>query len=157
MPVTACEVLVTFRRPPRAVFGEGPYAGANYVRFRLSPEIVIALGTRVKRPGEAMVGEPVELEVLRHAPEAMRPYERLLGDAMRGDATLFARQDEVEAAWEVVEPILGDVTPVHAYAPYSWGPRDADALTAADGGWYNPPATEPVPPTEAGTTGTARA
>ncbi|MDQ5851029.1 MAG: glucose-6-phosphate dehydrogenase [Chloroflexota bacterium] len=153
LPVTACEVRVTFRRPPRAVFGEGPYAGANYVRFRLSPEIVIALGTRVKRPGEAMAGEPVELEVLRHTPEAMRPYERLLGDAMRGDATLFARQDEVEAAWEVVEPILGDVTPVHAYAPHTWGPRDADALTEADGGWYNPPETELVPPTEPGTSG----
>ncbi|HSH80745.1 MAG TPA: glucose-6-phosphate dehydrogenase, partial [Herpetosiphonaceae bacterium] len=145
MPVTACEVLATFRRPPLAVFGEAADAGSNYLRFRLSPDIVIALGTRVKRPGEAMVGEPVELEVLRHERHALAPYERLLGDAMEGDATLFARQDEVEAAWEVVDPVLGNAAPVHEYEPDSWGPAEAGALIAPHGGWYDPPATEASP------------
>ena len=106
MSTTVGEVLVSFKRPPFSVFGEAAYTGSNYVRFRLSPEIVVALGTRVKFPGEAMAGEPVELEVMRHARNAMAPYERLLGDALEGDPTLFARQDEVEAAWEVVNPIL---------------------------------------------------
>ena len=92
-----------------------------------------------------MAGEPVELEVLRHEPDAMAPYERLLSDAMQGDAMLFARQDEVEAAWEVVDPVLGDVTPVHPYAPETWGPAEADRLIAPDGAWYNPPAAEPAP------------
>jgi glucose-6-phosphate 1-dehydrogenase len=145
LPVTATEVLVTFRRPPFAVFGEFPPQNANYMRFRLSPEIVIALGTQVKKPGEAMAGEPVELEVLRHEPDAMAPYERLLSDAMHGDAMLFARQDEVEAAWEVVDPILGDVTPVYEYAPETWGPAEADQLIAPDGGWHNPLVAEPAP------------
>ncbi len=145
MPVTACEVLATFRRPPLAVFGEAADAGSNYLRFRLSPDIVIALGTRVKRPGEAMVGEPVELEVLRHERHALAPYERLLGDAMEGDATLFARQDEVEAAWEVVDRVLGNAAPVHEYEPDSWGPAEAGALIAPHGGWYDPPATEASP------------
>ncbi len=146
LPVTACEVLVTFRSPPRSVFGEASYAGANYLRFRVSPEIVIALGTRVKKAGEAMAGEPVELEVLRHACDAMAPYERLLSDAMDGDPTLFARQDEVEAAWEVVSPILGNVTPLHEYEPGTWGPAEADQLIAPDGGWQILEAMEPSPP-----------
>ncbi len=145
LPMTACEVLVAFRHPPRAVFGDVAPEGSNYMRFRLSPEIVIALGTRVKKPGEAMAGEPVELEVLRHEPNAMTPYERLLGDAVHGDATLFARQDEVEAAWEVVDPILGDVTPVYIYEPNTWGPAEADRLIPNDFGWHNPVTTEPVP------------
>jgi glucose-6-phosphate 1-dehydrogenase len=136
LPVTATEVLVTFKRPPRPVFGEPIGDRANYLRFRLNPEIVIALGTRVKRPGEAMVGEAVELEVVRHEPDAMAPYERLLGDALRGDATLFAREDEVEAAWRVVDPILGDVTPLHEYSPHTWGPSQAGAIVPS--GWHDP-------------------
>jgi len=112
LPVTATEVYVTLRRPPLSVFGGVAPEGANYVRFRLSPEIVIALGTFVKTPGEGMHGEATELEVIRQTPGAPPPYERLLGDAMEGDATLFARQDEVEAAWRVVDPILGDRVPL---------------------------------------------
>ncbi len=137
LPVSAVEALVTFRQPPRAVFGEGTYPDTNYIRFRLSPEIVIALGTRVKKPGEAMAGEPVELEVMRKARHALPPYARLLGDAMAGDATLFARQDEVEAAWEVVDPILGNVVPVHTYEQNTWGPKEADQLIAPDGSWHD--------------------
>jgi glucose-6-phosphate 1-dehydrogenase len=145
LPVTACEVFVTFRHPPFAVFGESLADGSNYMRFRLSPEIVVGLGTCIKKPGEAMVGVPVELEVLRHEPRAMAPYERLLRDAMHGDPTLFAREDEVEAAWEVVDPVLGDVTPVYEYDPDTWGPPEADKLIAGDGKWHNPAATEPIP------------
>ena len=145
LPVTACEVLVTFRSPPLSVFGEAAYSGANYLRFRVSPEIVIALGTRVKKAGEMMAGEPIELEVMRQAHNVLAPYQRLLGDAMHGDATLFAREDEVEAAWEVVDPILGDVTPLHEYEPGTWGPAAADQLIAPSGSWQILEATETSP------------
>jgi len=144
LPVTACEVLVKFRCPPFSPFGEELGSAPNYLRFRLSPEILIAVGTRVKRGGEEMVGEPVELEVMRYERHALKPYERLLGDAMRGDATLFARQDEVEAAWEVVDPVLGDATPVYPYDKHTWGPAEA-ARVSPPSGWYDPPAKEPGP------------
>ena len=146
LPVTTCEVLATFNLPPRAVFEEIPPNGANYIRFRLSPEIVVALGTRVKKPGGTMDGEAIELEVARHERGGLKPYERLLGDALQGDATLFARQDEVEAAWEVVDPVLGDVTPIHMYEQNSWGPAEAETLVVPPGGWHNPrpEPTEPV-------------
>jgi glucose-6-phosphate 1-dehydrogenase len=146
LPVTACEVLVNFRCPPFSAFGEDLANSPNYLRFRLSPEILIALGTRVKRGGEVMAGEPVELEVMRYERNALKPYERLLKDAMEGDPTLFARQDEVEAAWEVVDPVLGNATPIYAYDKDSWGPAEA-ADFAPPGGWYNPPVKEPAPPT----------
>lgn len=141
LPVTANEVLVTLRRPPLSVFGGVAPEGANYVRFRLSPEIVIALGTFVKSPGEGMSGEPVELEVIRQTPGAAPPYERLLGDAMNGDAALFARQDEVEASWRVVDRVLGNRVPVVPYQPGSWGPEDTKLQPRS--GWHNPPAVEP--------------
>lgn len=113
--------------------------GSNYLRFRLSPEVVIALGARVKKPGDHMASEPTELRLVNQKdPTEMDPYELLLGEAMAGDATLFARQDSVEAAWDVVQPILGDVTPVHEYEPGSWGPADADRLTSSIGGWHAP-------------------
>jgi glucose-6-phosphate 1-dehydrogenase len=144
LPVTACEVLVSLRCPPFSPFGEDLATAPNYLRFRLSPEILIALGTRVKRGGEAMAGEPVELEVMRYERHALKPYERLLGDAMVGDSTLFARQDEVEAAWEVVDPVLGNTTPVYTYDKNSWGPAEAAKFTPP-GGWYDPPAREPAP------------
>jgi len=137
LPVTCTEVLVKLRAPPRAAFGEelaGPDAN-NYVRFRLGPDVAIALGVRSKVPGERLVGAPTELVAVQNAAEDMTPYQRLLGDAMKGDATLFARQDSVEAQWGVVEPILGDATPVHPYAPGSWGPAEA-ALVARD--WHEP-------------------
>jgi glucose-6-phosphate 1-dehydrogenase len=144
LPVTACEVLVSFRRPPFSPFGEALSDAPNYLRFRLSPEIVIALGTRVKRGGGVMAGEPVELEVMRCETDGFKPYERLLSDAMDGDPTLFARQDEVEAAWEVVDPVLGDATPVHIYEKDTWGPAEAARFTPP-GGWYDPPANEVAP------------
>jgi glucose-6-phosphate 1-dehydrogenase len=138
LPVTAPEVLVQLKRPPQAVFDSATQGEGGYFRFRLSPNVSISLGAGTKKTGEAMVGEPVEL-VVRQAPgDEMTPYERLLGDAIRGDATLFVRQDSVEAAWSVVDPILGDAMPVHEYEPNTWGPAEADQIVASDGGWHNP-------------------
>ena len=131
---TSCtEVLVTLRRPPLQRGPEDP----NYFRFRLSPDVIIALGARVKKPGDQLVTEPTELRLVHHQDKnEMLPYERLLGEAMEGDTSMFAREDSVDAAWAIVEPVLGDVTPVHEYAPGSWGPVDADRLTAEVGGWH---------------------
>jgi glucose-6-phosphate 1-dehydrogenase len=97
--------------------------------------VFIALQTRAKVPGEAMVGEDIELVARHQSGDEMMPYERLLGDALEGVATLFARQDEVEEAWRVVDPILDDATPVHPYAPGTFGPAAADELVADVGGW----------------------
>jgi glucose-6-phosphate 1-dehydrogenase len=139
LPVTSTEVLVEFKHPPMEVFGETEPGHPNYYRFRLSPDVTIALGARVKLPGEKMNGEASEL-IARHilGGDEMAPYERLLSDAMHGDQTLFAREDMVEAAWSVVDPILGNATPLYEYAPGTWGPPQADALIAGDGGWHNP-------------------
>jgi glucose-6-phosphate 1-dehydrogenase len=134
---TTTEVLVTLKRPPLVKLCP---AETNHVRFRLQPDIVIGLGARVLKSGDRFVSEPTELTVVHHPTgDEMEPYERLLGDAMAGDATLFARQDEVEAAWEIVQPILDGVTPVHEYDPGTWGPSEADALTREVGGWHVPP------------------
>lgn len=144
LPVTATEVIVTLKQPPQRVFGADTDNDANYFRFRLSPDVVIAVCIKTKHPGEVMVGESGEM-LARHQPEdEMSPYERLLGDAMHGDPTLFARQDGVEEAWRVVDPILDTAVPVHEYAKNSWGPAEADALIAADGGWHNPSKTGAV-------------
>jgi glucose-6-phosphate 1-dehydrogenase len=136
LPCTTTEVLARLKSPPlRHMAGEE----TNYLRFRLSPEVVLALGAQVKRPGELMVSELTELRMV-HRPdgEEMDAYERLLGDAMAGDATLFAREDGVEAAWEIVEPILGNVDPIQFYEPDTWGPAEAEALAADCGGWHRP-------------------
>jgi glucose-6-phosphate 1-dehydrogenase len=138
MPVSATEVLVELKRPPQAVFDTTAQSQANYFRFRLSPHVAISLGARAKMPGEAMVGEAVELVVRPSSVDEMTPYERLLGDAIRGDPTLFVREDSVEASWRVVDAILGNVTPAHEYEPDTWGPIEADQIIAGDGGWRNP-------------------
>jgi len=138
LPVTATEVVVQLRRPPQAVFDPVTQGEANYLRFRLSPNVSISLGARTKKTGEAMVGEPVELVVRQASGDQMTPYERLLGDAIRGDATLFVRQDSVEAAWNVVDPLLGNAMPVHEYESNTWGPAEADQIVASEGGWHNP-------------------
>jgi glucose-6-phosphate 1-dehydrogenase len=136
MPVTTTEVMVTLKRPPLSRLAAGE---TNYVRFRLSPEVVIGIGARVKRPGEEMTTVPTELDAVYNAGgDAMDAYERLLGDAMEGDHTLFARTDGVEAAWAAVDPVLGDVTPVHEYECGTWGPPEANALVAEVGGWHCP-------------------
>ena len=138
LPLTATEVLVQLKEPPRSVFGEG-LGCANYFRFRLSPEVSSALGMRVKRAGEAMEGRDAELFASVQEAGQMLPYERLLGDAMRGDASLFAREDAVEAQWRVVDPILRSATPPSVYEPGSWGPVEADRLVRAEHcGWHDP-------------------
>jgi glucose-6-phosphate 1-dehydrogenase len=136
---TTTEVLVELKAPPQVVFREAAPAMGNYVRFRLSPDVVIALGASAKRVGEGMAGQPTELSVARqHSSDEMDAYERLLGDAMDGDATLFARQDEVEAAWAIVDPLLTQDREPVSYPVGSWGPAEADRLTSALGGWYSP-------------------
>ncbi len=138
LPVTTTEVFVQLKHPPRFVFGEEDapehtMGRANYFRFRLSPDVFISLGARAKVAGEAMVGEEVELVARHQSPDEMLPYERLLGDAMHGDQRLFAREDAIEAAWRVVDPILGAVTPVYEYEPGSWGPPEVARITPPDG------------------------
>jgi glucose-6-phosphate 1-dehydrogenase len=138
LAVTATEVVVTLKRPPLTTLARGE---ANYVRFRLGPDVTIAVGARVKRPGEEFISDPTELRVVdRPSADEMMPYERLLGDAMDGDAMLFAREDGVEAAWAVVQNILGDVEPALEYEPGSWGPDEAMTLAADIGGWRDPAA-----------------
>jgi glucose-6-phosphate 1-dehydrogenase len=136
LPVTATEVLVRLKRPPLRHVAPGL---ANHVRLRLGPEVVIAVGARVKKPGEAYVTEPTELSVLRQpGSDELGPYERLLGDAMEGDPVLFAREDAVERAWEIVDPILKAETPLHMYEPGTWGPQEAERLAAPQCGWHDP-------------------
>ncbi len=142
LPVTSTTVTVAFKRPPRETFGEIVPAFSNHLRFRLSPDVLIGLGIRVKVPGERRVGEDVELVVAQSEGDAMAPYERLLGDAMRGDASLFASQSTVEAQWRIVDPILGSVAPLYFYQQGSWGPAEADQVIARDGIWYNPKPVE---------------
>jgi glucose-6-phosphate 1-dehydrogenase len=144
LPLTATEVVVSLRAPPHQVFPEALPAQANYLRFRLGPsEVAIAIGARVKRRGTENVGDDVELHVFNMHDDEMDAYERLIGDALKGDATLFARQDAVEAAWQIVDPILSKKTPLREYEPGSWGPVEADAMLAnagGVGGWRNPQA-----------------
>jgi glucose-6-phosphate 1-dehydrogenase len=109
----------------------------NQFRFRLSPEVVLELRARAKLPGEAMIGEDVRLDAFHQHGDEMAPYERLLRDAMRGDQTLFAREDSVLAAWRVVDPVLGSKTPLHPYEPGTWGPAEAERIPG-DAQWHNP-------------------
>jgi glucose-6-phosphate 1-dehydrogenase len=150
MPVTATEVVAVLRRPPADVFGTGVSQGpANYVRFRLGPdEIAIAIGTQAKHPGEAMTGDMVELEAVRHkqSGEEADAYERLLTDAMLGDASLFGREDGIAEQWRVVSRILDDHRPVLPYTPGGWGTPQAASLLPAGDGWLNPAEHSEDPP-----------
>jgi len=132
LPTSVSEVLVQLKAPPYSVYGESlcdPDSSTNYIRFRLSPDVAIAQGVRVKLPGDAMRGDEVELVATQQPREHLDPYARLLRDAMKGDATLFAREDSVEAQWRVVEPILGNASPLYEYDKGTWGPAEADRLT----------------------------
>ena len=136
LPSTMTEVLVMLKPPALSSLCAGQ---ANYVRFRLSPDVTIAIGARVKRPGEQLIGDATELKVVNQPRgDEMDAYERLLSDAMVGDGTLFAGQEGVEAAWKVVEPVLGLRTPVHEYEPGTWGPPEAGKLTAGICGCHSP-------------------
>ena len=139
LPVTTTEIRAEFQLPPQRVFAlseAGPLS-TNYLRMRLSPTVSIALGARTKNAGDRMVGRPVELYVCNNHPDEMSAYERLLGDALDGEAMLFARQDAVEASWNVVEPILEHRDPAYPYEQGTWGPQEADLLLAG-GRWHNP-------------------
>ena len=144
---TAAEVRLHLKPPPQRLFDDADahLTQANYLRFRLSPDPAIALATRVKSAGELFVGEQRELYLSEISLGHDLPYERLLGDAMAGDATLFSNQAAVEAAWAVVDPVLSEHAPALPYPPGSWGPPEADALIAASGGWHNPEAAAPAP------------
>ena len=136
LPITATEVIVTLRQPPD-IFLENKLP-ANYVRFRVTPDLVIAIGSHVKIPGEGLRGEQVELIASSSSdPHEMQAYEELLGDALAGNSSRFARQDYVEEAWRILDPALGNKSSIYPYAPGSWGPREAEALTPP-GGWINP-------------------
>jgi glucose-6-phosphate 1-dehydrogenase len=145
LPVTSTEVMIYLKRSPQPLLDADDQNSSNHLRFRLNPEVVIALGTRAKVPGEQMRGEEVELCARHQSPKDIAPYERLLTDAAHGDQTLFTRQDGVEAAWKVIDPILGNATPVHIYEPGTWGPAEADALIGEYGPWHNPAAKETAP------------
>jgi glucose-6-phosphate 1-dehydrogenase len=120
---TRTEVRVELKRPPQTVFDDVAVAAPNHFRFQLSPHILLELNARAKLAGEAFAGEDVQLVACHEENNAMTPYQRLLGDAMRGDQTLFAREDSVERAWQIVEPVLGDVTPIQFYEKGTWGPE----------------------------------
>ncbi len=138
MPVTATEIDVRFKRPPHDVFGIAPFAVSNSLRFRIWPETAVGLELAGKKPGAGLEPLAEELNFSGQSGADMRPYDRLIGAALDGDRWLFARQDTVEAAWEVVDPILGDVTPVHPYAQGSWGPKEADRLLSNRDTWHDP-------------------
>jgi glucose-6-phosphate 1-dehydrogenase len=136
LPTTATEVLVKLKQAPISHLGP---AQGNYLRFRLGPELSISLGARVKRPGPQMITMPTELMAVRQdLSDDIDPYERLLSDAMRGETLLFVREDGVEASWGIVDPILGDATPLYDYEQGTWGPMEADGLATEIGGWHNP-------------------
>jgi glucose-6-phosphate 1-dehydrogenase len=144
LAVTATEVVVELKPPPQRLFADSaPATGpANYLRFRIEPGSAIALAARVKRAGKEFVGDQRELYLVEQQPGEESPYERLLGDAMAGDGALFTREDAVEAAWAAVDPVLETHPPALPNRPGSWGPKEADAIIAADGGWHNPSAKD---------------
>ncbi len=132
LPVTRTEIVVRLRQPPSLV--EGIDLPANYLRFRLSPDFVIALGAVVRTPGEKLGAQEVELELNHVEGRDLEPYEELLGDALAGDSFRFARQDYVEEAWRIVDPAIQAGTPIHVYEPGTWGPKEADGMVP--GGWF---------------------
>jgi glucose-6-phosphate 1-dehydrogenase len=141
LPVTSTEVFARFRKPP-TVFEECPRC-QNYMRFRISPEMTIAMGATVMGESATLKGENVEIIASRHpSPQEMDAYERVLGDAMAGDPTNFAREDYVEEAWRIVDPVLNAATPVHEYEKGTWGPREGDGKVSPPGGWHKPAATD---------------
>lgn len=138
LAVHATEVVVRFKKPPLNVFDDIDDDSANYVRFRITPEMAIAIGARRKQAGDEMIGEKVELSAVDDAAGDMEPYERLIGDAMNGNGQLFTRQDASEIAWRIVEPVLGQATPLLVYEPGSFGPMEAMANFAPPRGWADP-------------------
>ena len=151
LPITTTEISVQFHRPPHDIFGEVVPRSSSHLRFRISPDISIAMGMRVKQPGDRMIGDDVELMLAEQPAVMVPPYVRLLGDAIKGSTELFTREDLVAAQWAVVEPILGDVTPVYPYEQGEWGPDEAIGIIGLDGPWVDPrkeraPGSTIIPP-----------
>lgn len=153
LPVTCTAVTVVFRDPPQEVFADvAPHT--NFLRLQLTPGVQVTLGLNTKRPGAGMKGQSTELTLHRQEASGLAPYDRLLTDALAGDATLFAREDEVEEAWRIVQGVLGDAAPLQPYAPGTWGPAGADTLLDPGLDWMDPdpdggtavPALAPTPP-----------
>jgi glucose-6-phosphate 1-dehydrogenase len=138
MPVTATEITVTFKAPPKDVFGIEPAFPQDMLRFRIWPETAVSFTVHGKKPGAGWEPQAEELSFAQQPGSDIRPYDRLIGAALDGDRWLFARQDTVEAAWEIVDPVLGDVVPVHPYARGTWGPKEADRLLPSRDAWYDP-------------------
>jgi glucose-6-phosphate 1-dehydrogenase len=138
LPLTTTEVMVNLKAPPLAVFDAAGLTPSNYFRFRLSPEVVISAGALVKHTGEGMHGEPVELTARHHVPGEKSPYERLLGDAIHGDTSLFTQDESVEAAWRVVDPLLKGDLPVTEYEPGTWGPPSSADIMVDGATWHDP-------------------
>jgi len=128
LAITATEVFAVLKRPPHMLFDDVRYAPPNHVRFRLSPEVILELGARAKKPGDALVGESVDLDASHLHGHEVPAYQRLLGDAMRGDQLLFARTDAVEAAWRIIDPVVIEGSPVYPYASGTWGPQEASTF-----------------------------
>jgi glucose-6-phosphate 1-dehydrogenase len=140
LPVDCTEVRVELHRPPKDVFAdhtEMPHDN-NYLRFRLSPHVILAIGAMAKSPGDGFEGQPRELLLCNDAPGAMSAYERLLGDALHGETLLFAREDGVESAWRVVDRVLTDHGPALPYPKHTWGPDASNTLVNDPHGWHNP-------------------
>jgi glucose-6-phosphate 1-dehydrogenase len=138
MKVTATEVAVRFKQPPRDIFGLAPLPPKNELRFRVWPQTVIGLTVAGKKSGASWEPQVEDLSFAEQSGSDLRPYDRLIGAALDGDRWLFARQDTVEAAWRVVDPVLGDVTPIHPYPKGSWGPKEADRLLPHRDSWHDP-------------------
>jgi glucose-6-phosphate 1-dehydrogenase len=138
LPVTATEVVVELRPPPANVFGDRAPEQPNHTRFRVGPDVAIALGAHIKKPGSVMTGESVELYVAQTEGEDMDAYAVLISAALIGDTSHFAREDEVEAAWQIVDPLLNLGTTPAQYLPGSWGPPQANDLITGPCNWHNP-------------------
>jgi len=137
LPVTCTEVLVRLRQPPTMY--EGFDLRSNHYRMRISPDIEFAFCTNIISPTDESISIPNEIVGSRHpTANEMGAYERVLGDAMAGDATLFAREDYVEEAWRIVDPMLKTGTPVYEYEPKTWGPKEVEQEVTPPGGWHNP-------------------
>jgi len=150
LPVTVTEVLVEVKRPPQSVFGEPKPPDADYFRFRLTPDMSISLGARAKKPGETMAGEAVELYASHLSGTERPPYQRLIGDAIRGDQSLFSREDWVEAAWRVVDRVLDAKTPPFPYDAGTWGPPESSRVLLHGDRWHEPADTSQLAPDTAG-------
>jgi glucose-6-phosphate 1-dehydrogenase len=140
MPVTATEISIALKRPPHDVFGIEPALPQDSLRFRIWPETAVGLTVHGKKPGAGWEPQAEELSFAQQPGSDIRAYDRLIGAALDGDRWLFARQDTVEAAWRIVDPVLGDAVPVHPYPRDSWGPKEADRLLPAGDTWHDPAA-----------------